>query len=581
MNTLSFYNKKKDKWEDIYTTGITNGKTVVNANELFESLTEISDSHIDSHSNTHNTLKDRLDYEHNQLNHDLESRSLNVLNYLIAGELDMSLCIQRALEDAYKKGGAQVYVPARPTPYILKKTLFIKENTSLILNENAVFDRQHIDDFIVNFKKEKGNSKLTGYNGYSNITIEGGIWRSNGDVYKGGQAILLAHAKNVTVRNLTIYDVYGGHAVEFNGIDTGVIENVKAFGFTGQYYRGAFQIDLDKDGNPPTLGEYGSFDGTPCKNITVKKCAVGASEKMGSWGRAVESHSSYIGISHENIRIEKNKIHGTQDAAIRAYAWNDVYIAGNQITNCGSGIIINSPLLDKPEDTVNLEGKQTNGSQKQSNITIENNTIDTTTLASGLLGGIGVWGQGKGGTLLNVIVHNNTIKNTANNADGIYIKEAHFIKIKTNHLEKIGYNGIVAVGARFGNITENSISETAITGIYVSSSESNSESVQVNNNIVMNGGGHGIHLTNETQKSQVHSNTVVNMGNKELNRYNGIYITTKCKHISIRNNDIYSSSKKLIAGVLITSANSNIVESANYIPNSEFYYQKPIVNQAS
>ncbi|MDE1403228.1 right-handed parallel beta-helix repeat-containing protein [Bacillus licheniformis] len=581
MNTLSFYNKKKDKWEDIYTTGITNGKTVVNANELFESLTEISDSHIDSHSNSHNTLKDRLDYEHNQLNHDLESRSLNVLNYLIAGELDMSLCIQRALEDAYKKGGAQVYVPARPTPYILKKTLFIKENTSLILNENAVFDRQHIDDFIVNFKKEKGNSKLTGYNGYSNITIEGGIWRSNGDVYKGGQAILLAHAKNVTVRNLTIYDVYGGHAVEFNGIDTGVIENVKAFGFTGQYYRGAFQIDLDKDGNPPTLGEYGSFDGTPCKNITVKKCAVGASEKMGSWGRAVESHSSYIGISHENIRIEKNKIHGTQDAAIRAYAWNDVYIAGNQITNCGSGIIINSPLLDKPEDTVNLECKQTNGSQKQSNITIENNTIDTTTLASGLLGGIGVWGQGKGGTLLNVIVHNNTIKNTANNADGIYIKEAHFIKIKTNHLEKIGYNGIVAVGARFGNITENSISETAITGIYVSSSESNSESVQVNNNIVMNGGGHGIHLTNETQKSQVHSNTVVNMGNKELNRYNGIYITTKCKHISIRNNDIYSSSKKLIAGVLITSANSNIVESANYIPNSEFYYQKPIVNQAS
>lgn len=493
----------------------------------------------------------------------------------------MSLCIQRALEDAYKKGGAQVYVPARPIPYILKKTLFIKENTSLILNENAVFDRQHIDDFIVNFKKEKGNPKLTGYNGYSNITIEGGIWRSNGDVYKGGQAILLAHAKNVTVRNLTIYDVYGGHAVEFNGIDTGVIENVKAFGFTGQYYRGAFQIDLDKDGNPPTLGEYGSFDGTPCKNITVKKCAVGASEKMGSWGRAVESHSSYIGISHENIRIEKNEIHGTHDAAIRAYAWNDVYIAGNKMTNCGSGIIINSPLLDKPEDTVNLEGKQTNGSQKQSNITIENNTIDTTTLTSGLLGGIGIWGQGKGGTLLNVIVHNNTIKNTANNADGIYIKEAHFIKIKTNHLEKIGYNGIVAVGTRFGNIAENSISETAITGIYVSSSESNSEAVQVNNNIVMNGGGHGIHLTNETQISQVHSNTVVNMGNKELNRYNGIYITTKCKHISIRNNDIYSSSKKLIAGVLVTSANSNIVESANYIPNSEFYYQKPIVNQAS
>ncbi|MEC1867963.1 glycoside hydrolase family protein, partial [Bacillus paralicheniformis] len=206
---------------------------------------EVVDARVDTDAVVHPTLKDRLDYEDNQVKKDLQSRSLNVLNYLIPGEADASLYIQRALDDAYDLGGAQVYVPASSTPYVLKKTLLIKSNTRLTLNSNAVFDRQHTEDFIVNFEKEKGNPRLTKYNGYSNIVIEGGTWRSNGDVFKSGQAILIAHAKNITVRDLTVYDVCGGHAVEFNGINTGLIDNVKAFGFDGAEYRGAIQIDLD------------------------------------------------------------------------------------------------------------------------------------------------------------------------------------------------------------------------------------------------------------------------------------------------------------------------------------------------
>lgn len=38
MNTLSFYNKKKDKWEDIYTVAVTDGKVILTATELFERL---------------------------------------------------------------------------------------------------------------------------------------------------------------------------------------------------------------------------------------------------------------------------------------------------------------------------------------------------------------------------------------------------------------------------------------------------------------------------------------------------------------------------------------------------------------
>ncbi|MEC1259998.1 hypothetical protein P9D34_05960 [Bacillus swezeyi] len=38
MNTLSFYNTKKDKWEDIHTVAITDGKVILTATELFEKL---------------------------------------------------------------------------------------------------------------------------------------------------------------------------------------------------------------------------------------------------------------------------------------------------------------------------------------------------------------------------------------------------------------------------------------------------------------------------------------------------------------------------------------------------------------
>ncbi|PJZ00505.1 hypothetical protein CPT06_11850 [Bacillus vallismortis] len=342
--------------------------------------------------------------------------------------------------------------------------------------------------------------------------IEGGTWKANGDIYKSGQAIIFAHARNVTARDLTIYDVCGGHAVEVNGIDGGLIEKVNAFGFEGQYYRGAFQIDLDKDGSPPTLGWYGSFDGTPCKNITIKNCKVGKSDKMGDWGRAVESHSSFFGVSHENIRIEKNKFHGTLDAAIRAYAWNNVYIGHNTITNCGAGIIVNPPLVNKQEDTVKIDGQQTGRSQNQSGIVIEKNTIDVTTLTNGLLGGIAVWGQGKGGTLLNVTVNKNTIKNTAKNANAVYIKEAESIIIDKNQIENAGYNGISASGARRSKITKNIINGAEITGIYVTASESDSDALNINRNSVFEAGGHGIHLNYRTKRSQVHDNTIIKWG---------------------------------------------------------------------
>ncbi|WP_142354800.1 hypothetical protein [Bacillus vallismortis] len=66
-----------------------------------------------------------------------------------------------------------------------------------------------------------------------------------------------------------------------------------------------------------------------------------------------------------------------------------------------------------------------------------------------------------------------------------------------------------------------------------------------------------------------------------MNRYNGIYVTKGSKYITLRNNNVYSSEKRLIAGVFVTETNSDVVGSGNYVPNSEYYYQNPIVNHTT
>ncbi|PJZ00504.1 hypothetical protein CPT06_11845 [Bacillus vallismortis] len=91
------------------------------ANHDGTDVKEVVDSRVGTEAKVYDTLKDRLDAEHSTIIKDLNSRYLNVLNYMIAGEIDASLFVQRALDDAYHMEGAQVYIPAGSIPYSLNK----------------------------------------------------------------------------------------------------------------------------------------------------------------------------------------------------------------------------------------------------------------------------------------------------------------------------------------------------------------------------------------------------------------------------------------------------------------------------
>lgn len=584
-----------------------NGKVYKTMRERTNAIQkEVEDARIGKFGDRFSSLKERLfeidqtirdesaevDSQMEAVNDEIDSiknslllREVNVkvLGAIGNGIADDTAVIQTALNTVYQQGGGIVVVPSGK--YKLTATLFIGSNVYLSLNKNAQFIRFHNGDFIVNFSKVKGSSKLTGYNGESNITIDGGIWDNQGASYSTAQCMIFAHAKNIKVTNTTILNVNGGHAIEFNGIDGGIIDDVKASGFNGESFRGAFQIDLDKNGTPPTLGDYGSFDSTPCKNIEIKNCKVGKSQQMNSWGRAVETHSSTIGISHENISIHDNYFEDTVEAAIRGYAWNNISIKKNRIVNCGAGIIINPPLLSKPEDLYDVDGNQTDGSQSQWQISIVDNEIDGTTLTSGLNSGIGIWGQANGGTLYNVLVTNNTVKKTASNSNGVYLKRVEKAIVSNNIVENIGLNGISITASKKVIINDNIVDKIAITGVYCKNDEDSDativgEDISIIGNKVNDCGAHGIHM--ETNKDAfISGNTVRNVGSTENNRYNGIFVSTNCSNISVSTNSVIMSSKKLISGVSITSTNTTVHDSNNYVPFANFYFGKTIDNSAS
>ncbi|MEK4705895.1 right-handed parallel beta-helix repeat-containing protein [Bacillus sp. FSL H8-0512] len=577
VNTLGVHDEETGKWIPVDAMALrshTDRLTIEDILNEFETNHEKFSEIVAKNQKLSNSL--------DKLNSNLESISLNVMDYVVIGETDASLFIQRALDKAYDLGGASVYIPKGN--YSLKRELIIKSNTCLFLSERAFMEKHHSEEMLTNFEKVKGSPRLAGYNGYSNITVSGGVWNANGLEFKSGQGLVFAHAKNITVENMEIYDVCGGHAVELNGIDNGLIRKVKAFGYEGEDFRGAFQIDLDSDGTPPTLGSFSSFDGTPCKNITVKECVVGSSEKMKSWGRGVESHSSIIGRPHVNIKVLNNDFYNTKNAAIRAYAWDNVLIKHNRVFGCGSGIVVNPPLETKPQDTLDSSGKQTNRSQDQYEVIIDSNLIDGTTMSDGLLGGISIWGQSTG-TLIDVKVVNNTIKNTFTSSNGIYAQFLSRSLIEGNIIVNAGQNGISVTGSRYLKLTNNHIEKCSITGIYIGDGNSKntttpetSSYIDVRGNTVNKAGGHGIHFTDSSKNNQVKNNTIIDAGQSENNRFNGIYISTNSKNTTIHNNDIYSASKKLIAGIYITGTTNSILEKDNFIPDNN-YFESKIVNE--
>lgn len=291
------------------------------------------------------------------------------------GAADDAPAIQSALD-----AGGWVYVP--PGTYRLASILRgpAAGRLRLTLAPGATLLRDHDEGII--FTSTPAGGSAGGYGGPGDILIEGGTWDVAGvahPAYAG--AIAVAHGAGITIRDAAFLDVPGWHAIEINGCRTVRVRDCRFAGFAHTGDRGyseAIQVDaMTSTGVYPWGGPY---DGTPCDDVEISGCWVGASGTPGTqaWPRGVGSHNVNAD-HHTRIRVVGNAMDGVTDCGIQAVRWAQSRISGNQVAGSGGeGIAVRTGSLH-----VDVDGNQVADSGRSgiwlndgvSQISVRDNTV--------------------------------------------------------------------------------------------------------------------------------------------------------------------------------------------------------------
>lgn len=253
--------------------------------------------------------------------------------------------------------------------------MFVYENTRVTMAQNCILLRGWAGGFFANGTP---TDKFKGYLGRGNIIIEGGILDGNYaniDKYPTSamDSIILGHAKNITIDNVTFKDTISAHAIDANGCDNLRITNSKFTGFidlTGQRnYSEAIQLgEFIEIG----LNQFGEFDATPNTNVYIAHNYFGKSKLLGGWGCAIGNHYAVYDVFQSNITIFNNVIEDCGFAGVRTFKWNNVKITNNVFIRNKECVRI-SQAAGGIESSKNADGVQMNRPQNGQNVLVEGN----------------------------------------------------------------------------------------------------------------------------------------------------------------------------------------------------------------
>lgn len=253
----------------------------------------------------------------------------NVLDYGAKGDgaTDDTTAIQTTLNQVKTAGSGVVVIPKGT--YILTNILKIPSNTTFLMDEGTVlFRNAAINSMLMN----DSDGTIGGYSANSNIHIVGGTIDCNKSAF-GSECtpIGIGHAKNVSVRNVTIKNLANWHMIEFNAVQDGYIGNCHFHDY-GPGGTEMVQIDFAYDAGFPW---WGPWDDTPCDNITIENCVF----ENGTDG--IGSHSEApTGVFHTNIRILNNTFRHFAGVAIKPLKYSHLLIEGNHIEDVFRGIYL-------------------------------------------------------------------------------------------------------------------------------------------------------------------------------------------------------------------------------------------------
>ena len=183
----------------------------------------------------------------------------------------LNALLTEASEKASDEKPCKVVIPAGS--YTLTGTLHMYSNIYLYA-EGAIITK-------ISPRKEillrLGNSQTSagGYDGYHNITIEGGTWDANYECVEdkegpgGFVGFRIGHATNVTIKNVTFLNNLKSHFLEFAGVKNAEVTGCTFRGYWKDFEGGGqecIQIDACM---PRIFPGYLPYDGSVCENIVI------------------------------------------------------------------------------------------------------------------------------------------------------------------------------------------------------------------------------------------------------------------------------------------------------------------------
>lgn len=448
------------------------------------------------------------------------------------------------------------------TPAYEQLTVYIQGGTYDITSSLLVYSNTKIcadGDTLIRYCRKNNESESSGrapiisnacsgkrgYEGASNITVEGGTWDLQGQADGAHygmtmEAFRFIHGRNFYIRNVTMQNLYRSHFITIEGVENVEIKGCEFRNYTNPTVKKeAIHIDcMHNDHMAPSNQEDIVYDDTICNHISISNC------DFSHVPRGIGTHVAVEGLFPSDIVISNNTFSDITYEAVKAYHYKNVLITGNTITRAGCGIkcYLYSADSDKDEESSTnylpaLPGTKTEGVPVYQNIIIQWNTIREITDAKI---GFGIQLMGNASRIIsdvtvahNVITISGTLPSTKRS--GIYVKYGSNIRIVSNRIYRSGESGILISYGTGITARGNAISSTAGNGLLAK----NSQNVTSVENAIAWVGKRSLQYK-ATQNSRMEENTLWN------DKTGGIAITAGSDSAIVSRNKISSSGKNAI-----------------------------------
>ena len=305
----------------------------------------------------------------------------------------LNTLLAQARDKATDEKQCKVIVP--PGNYTLTGTLHMYSNIYLYAEGATITKTSPRKEILLRLGDTKKSAG--GYEGYRNITIDGGIWDSNYECVedKGGPGgfvgFRIGHATNVTVKNVTFLNNLKSHFLELAGVKNAEITGCTFRGYWKEFTGGGQEcIQLDAC-MPRIFPGYLPYDGSVCENIVIKD------NTFEDVFAGIGSHSMMFDKPYKNITISNNRFNNLKKRAIWCLNYQDTVVTGNTMTNVGGGVYVRS-VYTRNAHTVSGQEVSPEGNQYAENILIADNQItvlEPTVIDGKQWNGYGIWITGE------------------------------------------------------------------------------------------------------------------------------------------------------------------------------------------